>query len=102
MASDHVEEVRSLLRLHDVSIELSTSWGLEYVQYCPSCGYIDEEFHTERIVVEYLKGPDNPKNGGFILTQVRLLADQGIMNGGSPVNVYRLDRALKGENVIDY
>lgn len=50
------EEVRSLLRLHDVSLELSTSWGLEIVQYCPTCGYIGEELHTENIVIEYLRG----------------------------------------------
>lgn len=36
-----------------------------------------------------------------ILGQVRLLTDQGIKNGGSPVNVYRLDAALSGEHVID-
>jgi hypothetical protein len=56
MDSTRLEEVRSLLKLHDVSLELSTSWGLEVVQYCPSCGYIEEEFHTERMVIEYLDG----------------------------------------------
>ncbi len=50
------EEVRTLIRLHDVSLELSTSWGLEFVQYCPTCGYIGEELHAENIVVEYLRG----------------------------------------------
>jgi hypothetical protein len=36
-----------------------------------------------------------------ILEQVRLLTDQGIQNGGSPVNVYRLDAALSGEEAIN-
>lgn len=31
-----------------------------------------------------------------VLDQVRLLAEQGIRNGGSPVNVYRLDAVLSG------
>lgn len=90
------EEVKSLLRLHEVSWELSTSWGLEVVRYCHTCGYLDEELHTENIVIEYLTGQENS-----ILTQVRKLADQGISNGGSPVNVYRLDSALRGEKVIE-
>lgn len=36
-----------------------------------------------------------------VLGQVRLLADQGLRNGGFPVNVHRLDAALSGEHVID-
>lgn len=36
-----------------------------------------------------------------ILEQVQLLAEQGIRNGGSPVNVYRLQSALEGNHVID-
>jgi len=59
MASELAEEVKSLLRLHEVSQELSTSWGLEVVQYCPTCGYLDEELHTENIVIEYIRGREN-------------------------------------------
>ena len=47
-------------------------------------------------VREHLTGQEDT-----ILAQVRKLADQGISNGGAPVNVYRLDSALKGKHVID-
>ena len=56
MKTELAEEVKSLLLLHDVSLEVSMSWGLEVVQYCPTCGYLEEDLHKEKIVIEYLQG----------------------------------------------